>query len=46
MNDFAQTNGFDIVFAADAGGVLYGSQSVNITTPIAELLQAQFESSE
>jgi hypothetical protein len=37
---------FDIVFASDAGGVLYGSQSVNITTPIAELLQAQFESSE
>ena len=46
VNDFAQNNGFDIVFASDAGGVLYGSQSVNITTPIAELLQAQFESSE
>ena len=46
VNGFAQNNGFDIVFASDAGGVLYGSQSVNITTPIAELLQAQFESSE
>ena len=46
VNGFAQNNGFDMVFAADAGGVLYGSQSVNITTPIAELLQAQFESSE
>lgn len=43
INDFGEKNGYEFIFDAQSSGIIYASEALNITEPIIEALNNEWE---